>query len=211
MLIFLCACLAGACTTPATGTPFPPIAPTFAPAQVVPTWAFPTQVDLEQDPLLQSSGGGEPRSGGYWVMWSSCGANSQAAVAQANGGRQAGWIILDDLLSDPGMLVGALPVESCPQGVALLQGKDAAGGDHSNDPAYTLAGQLLAAQLNLAAGAETCPAAETAVQATQLLLLALDFDGTGFYLGPPAANREVETARTLVEQLASYYHGELCR
>jgi len=161
--------------------------------------------------LYQSSGGGEPRTGGYWINWSTCGENSQAAVAQANGGREAGWVILDDLLAEPGMLVGALPVESCPQAVALLQGHDAGGGDHTNDPAYTLAGQLLAAQLNLATGAETCPAAEQAVQAAQLLLLSLGFDGAGLYLGPPAANQDVETARILVEQLQNYNVGALCR
>ena len=170
-----------------------------------------TQPTPGQDFLYQSSVGGEPRTGGSWITWSSCGENSQAAVAKANGGRQAGWIILDDLLADPGVLVGALQVESCPQGVALLQGRDTSGFDHNNDPAYLLAGQLLAAQLNLAAGAETCPAAETAVQAAQLLLLSVGFNGAGLYLGPPAAHQDVETAKILVGQLQNYNVGALCR
>ena len=184
------------------GRPAAPTAVATLPA------ALPTPL---QEALYQSSGGGEPRTGGYWIMWSTCGENSQAEMAKANGGRQAGWVILDDLLADPGMLVGAVAVESCPQGVALLQGRAAGGGDRSNDPAYSLASQLLAAQLNLAASAESCPAAEQAVQAAQLLLVSLEFDGTGSYLGPPTGGREVETAKILLEQLGEYNTGMLCR
>jgi hypothetical protein len=49
------------------------------------------------------------------------------------------------------------------------------------------------------------------VQAAQLLLVALGFDGSGGYLGPPVANQEVETASLLAGQLLSYNTGELCR
>ena len=74
-----------------------------------------------------------------------------------------------------------------------------------------LAAQLLTAQLNLAAGAEYCPAVDEAVQAAQLLLLSLGFDGSVGYLGLEQAPEDREIARFLVEQLAGYNTGSLCR
>jgi hypothetical protein len=160
--------------------------------------------------LFISSGGGEPRTTGYWLLWNSCSEGNQAETARANGGQEAGWIILDDLLADPGVLIGMLQVETCQQGADLLQGRDLAGADHGNDPAYTLAAQLLAAQLNLASGAKTCPGAEGAVKAAQLLLLSLGFDGTQGYLGPPVASQDRDTALILAAELAKYNGGALC-
>lgn len=199
--LILLLCLVSACAVQPTGTPAPVTVPTLPPLQITPL----------VDPYLQSSGGGEPRTTGYWLVWNSCAEGNQAAAAQANGGREAGWIILDDLLADPGVVIGTMTVENCTQGVNLLQGRDTAGGDHGNDPAYRMAAQLLAAQLNLAAGAEFCPASDQAVQAGQLLLVAIGFSGSGGYLGPPAANQEVVTADMLTDQLSNYNSGALCR
>lgn len=57
----------------------------------------------------------------------------------------------------------------------------------------------------------SCPAVDEAVQAGQLLLLSLQFDGTGKAPGanPPSEDREV--AQFLAEQLAAYNVGSLCR
>ncbi|OGO37817.1 MAG: hypothetical protein A2W35_04705 [Chloroflexi bacterium RBG_16_57_11] len=101
-------------------------------------------------------------------------------------------------------------METCPQGVSLLQARDMQGNDHTNDPAYALAAQLLAAQLNLATGSEYCPGSDQVVSAAQLLLLSLGFNGSGGYLGPPAANPEINTTRILTEQLGEYNSGALC-
>lgn len=117
---------------------------------------------------------------------------------------------MDDLLADPGMLIGALQIETCEQGVNLLQTRNLQGVEMKNDTAYTLAAQLLAAQLNLAVGSEYCPASDQAVSQAQLLLLQLEFDGTGNYLGPPIASTNTESAKNLTEQLANYNHGLLC-
>lgn len=179
--------------------------PTPVPVQVSTAASSPTPASL-----FSSSGGGEPRTTGYWLLWNSCAEGNQAETAKANGGREAGWIILDDLLADPGILVGDLQVETCQQGVNLLQGQDLQGNDRQNDPAYTLAAELMTAQLNLAVGSEDCTAANQAVQATQLLLLSLSFNGTQGYLGPPVANQDRETALFLADQLAMYNSGELC-
>lgn len=117
---------------------------------------------------------------------------------------------MDDLLADPGVLLGELQVETCEQGAILLQARNIQNIEMKKDPAYTLAAQLLAAQLNLAAGSEYCPASDQAVSKAQLLLLAVEFDGTGSYLGPPVLNEQVEAARDLEEQLARYNTGSLC-
>lgn len=199
-LTLTCMVALSACA-PSKSTPSPLAVSTVPPIE-------PTQVP---DVFYQSSGGGEPRGTGYWLLWNSCAEGNQAETARANGGRAAGWIIMDDLLADPGILVGAIAVESCPQGVNLLQGRDAQGVVRQSDPAYTLAAQLLAAQLNLATGSEYCPAVDQAVQAGQLLLISLDFNGSGSYLGPPAANPDVETAIALIDQLSKYNSGVLCR
>jgi hypothetical protein len=124
-------------------------------------------------------------------------------VAAANGGHEAGWIILDDLLADPGMLVGHYAVETCEQGVNILDALDAAGEVRAGDAAYELAAQLLTAQLNLDVGAEFCLAVQEAVQAGQLLLMSVDFDGAGNYLGPGDACDDRQSALFLAASWAT--------
>jgi hypothetical protein len=122
------------------------------------------------DPFFASQGGGEPRTVGYWLLWNSCAEGNKADIARANGGRAAGWVILDDLLDDPGILLGA-----------LLRARDADGVERTGDVAYDLA-----AQLNLAVGAEFCPAI---------------FDGSGAYLYPGGRLDDRDLALALAEQL----------
>src|SRR3990170_431582 len=86
-----------------------------------------------------SDGGGEPRSGGYWLLWNTCAADNKSEVAAANGGREAGWIILDDLLQDPGIQIGNLEVQTCLQSLAILNQTDSQEEDKSNDALYQLA------------------------------------------------------------------------
>ena len=164
----------------------------------------------ESDPQFKSFGAGEPRSAGYWLIWNSCAENNQSETARANGGRTAGWIMMDDLLADPGILVGILKVETCQQGVNLLQIRNLQGIEMKNDVSYILAAQLLSAQLNLATGSKYCSASDQAVSKAQLLLLELNFDGIGSYLGPPRSDNKVENAQKLIEQLAQYNSGILC-
>ena len=52
----------------------------------------------------------------------------------------------------------------------------------ASEPAYNLASQLLAAKLNVQAGAGTCPPVVTAINQAQNLLYAIGFNGTGTYL-----------------------------
>jgi hypothetical protein len=152
---------------------------------------------------------GDPRTAAYWAVWNTCAPENRADVAAANGGRAAGWILVDDLIADPGIQLGDYPVTTCEEGLALLQGQDARG-DDTNDPIYPLAAGLLAAELNLNAGAETCSIAEEAVLGSHLVLADAGFDGSGEYTA--ATTGEVaEAIPRLVGLLAAYNSGELCR
>lgn len=199
LFLTLLAFLISACASSKGNT-----SPTLAAITMLP------ESDQGQDPQFESSSGGEPRSSGYWLVWNTCAENNQSEIAQANGGREAGWILMDDLLADPGILIGTLEVITCQQGINLLYGLDLHGVNRGNDAAYVLAVQLLAAQLNLSVGSEYCPASDQAMSEAQLLLLELDFDGTGGYLGPPLASQEMDKAKSLTEQLESYNTGALC-
>jgi hypothetical protein len=69
-------------------------------------------------------------------------------------------------------------VTSCQEGLELLQGRSVAG-EEIGDPIYALLAALLTAELNLNAGAETCPIAEEALVGGHLPLSDARFDGTG--------------------------------
>ena len=118
---------------------------------------------------------------------------------------------LMNLLDDPGVWLGDLAIESCEQGLVFLAGQDASGEERPDDAAYQLAAGLVAAQLNLAVGAEYCPAVDQAVRSGQLLLVSLVFDGAGGYLAPGQSPDDREVALFLAEQLDQYNAGLLCR
>ncbi len=70
----------------------------------------------------------------------------------------------------------------------------------ANDAAYNMAAQLLAALLNLSAGAETCTTPNggvvAAVNQAQTLLVTIGFNGTGSYL-TKSNNANYQTANNL--------------
>jgi len=158
--------------------------------------------------LNNSMPGGDPRTIGYWKNWNTCTGGNQAATAAANGGAAAGWYILDDLLNNPGYTIGVLQLDGsdCEDAVSILDKRDLSGKKRASDGAYNLASQLLAAQLNLSAGAETCPAVVEAVNAGQTLLADIGFDGTGGYL----KGRKGAEANELAAILDEYNNGFLC-
>ncbi|MEZ4707888.1 MAG: hypothetical protein R3A44_11810 [Caldilineaceae bacterium] len=71
-----------------------------------------------------------------------------------------------------------------------------------------MAAQLLAAMLNLSAGAETCTEVVAAVNAGQALLVDIGFTGAGNYLRPKDA--KYAQANALAATLDLYNNGELC-
>ncbi len=153
-----------------------------------------------------SIGGGDPRLPAYWAVWNTCAPDNRADVAAANGGRDAGFVLVDDVLADPGIGLGDHLLSSCEESVALLEGRTGSG-DATDDPVYMLAAQLLAAELNLTVGAESCPAADEAVLGAHLVLSSSNFDG----VSPSPLDVEAGGALPdLIDLLTAYNAGDLC-
>jgi hypothetical protein len=116
--------------------------------------------------------GGLARTIGFWKNWASC--------SQSQGKQKP---LLDQTLaaSDPaGIAIGLLTLHAgdCLKAIRLLD-KSTIDTDKkmASDPTFGLAAQLLAAKLNIVAGAGSCPAAVTAINDAQPLLAAVHFDG----------------------------------
>jgi hypothetical protein len=116
--------------------------------------------------------GGLARTIGFWKNWASC--------ANSNGNQKPE---LDETLAaaDPaGISIGMLTLQAgdCLKAVRLLNKSTIdTGKKMSSDPAFNLAAQLLAAKLNIKAGALTCPSATSAISDAQALLGAVHFSG----------------------------------
>ena len=118
---------------------------------------------------------------GFWKNWASCSKSS---------GKQAP--VLDQTLAKVGSIVvsatgGEYPsftgvifqVQNCNQAVSLLDKSRIDNGRKSaSDPAFNLAAQLVAAQLNYAADAGKTPAATTAINEAVILLGSVNFNGS---------------------------------
>jgi hypothetical protein len=150
--------------------------------------------------------GGEPRTIGYWKNWNTCSGGNQYLVAEENGGTEAGWYILDDVLP---VLLGDLSIETCDDGVNILDKRDLKGKKRASDAAYNLAAQLLGAKANLTAGAETCaPEPFATIAAADDLLSSIGFDGIGPYLR--SRDPGYGEANALAETLDEYNNSMLC-
>lgn len=167
--------------------------------------------------------GGQPRTPGYWKNWSTCSGGNQVDTAAANGGWEEGFWLLDDVL-DPAIGGGIVwdvildddfwfPIDTCQVAVDILNSRDIVDGENkSNDAAYKLARNLLAAQANFAAGARICNAVEYAALAAEELMDKYDFNGTGSYLSnqDKLLRDDYEYAKELAGTLDLYNNGLLC-
>jgi hypothetical protein len=156
--------------------------------------------------------GGDPRTIGFWKNWNTCTNGNQLQTATKNGGPNAGWYVLDNLLPQT---LGPYNVTTCGQGENILGKDDAQGNSKSSDAAYELASQLLAAKVNLAAGSQTCEAVQQAVIDGQALLTQIGFTGSGSYLPSklPKGSTSIvlrSTALSIASTLDQYNNGRLC-
>jgi hypothetical protein len=156
--------------------------------------------------------GGNARTIGFWRNWASC---------RTSSGKQK-WVLDKTLfLSNPdGISIGTLTLHGgatltsaspdCTKAVRLLkkQSIDTAT-NKAKDPAYNMAAQLVAAKLNVVAGAETCPAATQAIADGQALLLAIGFNGTGSYT-TTMTKAQKTAALSLGSTLDKYNNTLLC-
>ena len=171
------------------------------------------------------SPGGAPRTPGYWKNWNRCTGGGQQYTADANGGWEQGFWLLEDVL-DPSIGGGILwddigadgfvfPIGSCEIAVDILDKREvddpALVGDgkkKASDPLINLATHLLAAQLNFGAGACTTDDVNQAALDAEALLDRHDFDGTAGLL--PKKSADADLANRLATYLDAYNNGAFC-
>ena len=140
-----------------------------------------------------------PRTIGFWKNWSSC---------DGNGNQDD---VLDQTLLDAGgILIGDILVDTCEEAVSILDKSEvnADGEKMAKDAAYGLAAQLLAAKLNVQAGAAVPLDVLAAIADAQALLDLINFDGSGDYLPPKFGDPRPE-ALSLADLLDQYNNGLL--
>lgn len=151
--------------------------------------------------------GGDARTIGFWKNWASC--------SRSNGKQRP---VLDQTLAlfpiaggqtTRGVFIGDLYVDTCLEAVRLLNKSTVdTGQKKASDPTFNLAAQLLAARLNVRAGAGTCPAAVTAINQAQALLDAVNFNGVTHNVLTQA---QATQANNLATTLDLYNNNQLCQ
>jgi hypothetical protein len=148
--------------------------------------------------------GGRALTIGFWKNWASC-ANSSGKQKPVLDQTLASFPVTSqfgDTNTTHGVYIGKLYVDTCQEAVAILNKSDVVTGKKmASDPAYNLAAQLLAVELNFQAGAGKCPAAVTAEQQAQALLAKYSFNGTGSYTS--GAKKMSAADQNLANQLAT--------
>lgn len=142
----------------------------------------------------QAPGGGQ-RTIGYWKNWASCAGSNRVALSAKTGNH-----LMDEFLPQS---LGNYVVDTCAKGVAVLKAASAKYAENQ------LAAQLLAAKLNIAAGASTCSSVNTAIAHADSILVSIGYTGPpSAKLGAASATRTdaLNTARTLDR----YNNGLIC-
>ena len=147
--------------------------------------------------------GGDARTIGYWKNWSTCTGGNQIKTATKNG-------LLSKTL-DPNLpiTIGLLNVDECWEAVAILDKRDLSGNKKASDAAYNMAAQLLAAMLNQKAGAADACNIDQLIIDANALLVQLNFNGTGSYLGK-GANATLIAKANNYATLLDKYNNNVC-
>ena len=99
----------------------------------------------------------------------------------------------------------AASTADCPYAVSLLDKRNFGGTKMASDPLFNMAAQLVAAELNLASGAYTCPAVANAIASAEALLGTKGFTGVGTgYAAPKLTAAQASLANTLATKLDDY-------
>jgi hypothetical protein len=148
--------------------------------------------------------GGLARTIGFWKNWAACAKSSgkqDPVLDQTLAAAEPSGITIGDLTLHAGDCVTAVAVLNK---ITTDTGKKVA-----SDPGFNLAAQLLAAQLNVVAGAGVCPAASNAINAAQALLDAKNWNGTKTSVGKLKGS-DATRANNLAATLDSYNNNTLC-
>jgi hypothetical protein len=154
--------------------------------------------------------GGLARTIGFWKNWASCASSSgkqrpvldQTLAAAEPAGITIGTLTLHGSTSTP----NAAP--DCLKAVRLLNKSTIdTGKKMASDSAFNLAAQLLAASLNVKAGALTCPNTISAINDAQALLSAVHFNGITH---DKLSAAQTSQANSLATTLDRYNNNLLC-
>jgi prealbumin domain-containing protein len=120
--------------------------------------------------------GGLGRTIGFWKNWTSCdGKGNQAPVLDRTlelGNILIGTLDLSDSNTNPDV------ASSCLKAIRILdKSRIDTGAKQGGDPAFNVAAQLLAAKLNVLAGAAICTPVADAINTAQALLASINFNG----------------------------------
>jgi hypothetical protein len=148
--------------------------------------------------------GGRALTIGFWKNWASC--------ASSKGGQKP---VLDQTMAKgtpPGIRYGSYYLlgdpndpdvaPDCGKAVNLLNKSTFGGKKMASDPLFNMAAQLIAAELNLVAGAYTCPDVVLKIQEANLLLSQYGFNGTTY--SPKLTAADATKANNLATYLDNY-------
>ncbi len=147
---------------------------------------------------------------GYWKNWSSCTGGHQAPVLDQTLAKLASADTpetLGKLVLNPSTLGAST---ACQDAVDILNKSTITGTKMASDPLFSMAAQLLGADLNVAAGAGQCSASATAINSAHALLAKYGFDGTSSSSQLKVTAADATTANNLATTLASYNNDKLC-
>jgi hypothetical protein len=185
--------------------------------------------------------GGCPRTPGYWKNWNACSKASQGmdspqflkTIEKRLAGERLcedGFCLVEDLL-DPPLEIGKMDPLGLPDGwepangctynvsviVSLLNMRDIDGIPKgkvmAKDPAFKLARNLIAAELNYRAGACTTPDVTLAMNYAYALLANIGFEGDGGYAIQWSKKKEPVLwmqAQQLASYLDRYNNADFC-
>jgi hypothetical protein len=155
--------------------------------------------------------GGMALTIGYWKNWSSCSGGGQKPTLDqtllklANAGTP---VTLGKLVLDPGVLGAST---ACKYAVNILNKTTIDGKTKmSSDPLFNMAAQLLAADMNVGAGAGQCPASASAINQAHALLTKYGFDGLKSSKTLGVTPADATLANNLATTLDKYNNNKLC-
>jgi hypothetical protein len=137
--------------------------------------------------------GGRALTIGFWKNWSSC-----------TGGRQADTLGATLALPPAGVQVGSFRLTGpCSYVVNLLNKSTMTTGKKmASDPIFNMVAQLIAAELNVKAGAGICPTAALAITQANALLVKYGFNGNTY--SPKLTKADATIANNLATELDNY-------
>lgn len=148
--------------------------------------------------------GGRALTIGFWKNWASCkksGGNQAPVLDQTMAKAEPTGIQVDSFYLH-GSTATPNVAPDCAKAVNLLSKQNFAGVNKASDPLFNMAAQLVGAELNLVAGAYTCPAVVSAINQANALLTKYGFNGTAYTGNLKAADATL--ANNLATRLDNY-------